>query len=34
MREGLITQKYVELLTENITEQPYGWLWTHRRWKK
>jgi KDO2-lipid IV(A) lauroyltransferase len=33
-REGLITQKYVSLLTENITEQPCGWLWTHRRWKK
>ena len=28
-----ITQKYVELLTENIKEEPYGWLWTHKRWK-
>jgi KDO2-lipid IV(A) lauroyltransferase len=32
--EGQITKKYVELLTENIKEQPYSWLWTHKRWKK
>jgi Kdo2-lipid IVA lauroyltransferase/acyltransferase len=32
-KEGEITQKYVELLTENIREEPYGWLWTHKRWK-
>jgi|SRR5690606_1032581 len=31
---GEITQKYVKLLTENIKEEPYGWLWTHKRWKK
>ncbi|PRD56847.1 lysophospholipid acyltransferase family protein [Sphingobacterium gobiense] len=31
--EGEITQKYVDLLTENIKEEPYGWLWTHKRWK-
>lgn len=31
--EGEITQKYISLLTENIKEEPYGWLWTHRRWK-
>ncbi|WP_400260957.1 lysophospholipid acyltransferase family protein [Sphingobacterium sp. SG20118] len=31
---GEITQKYVELLTENIKEEPYGWLWTHKRWKR
>ena len=28
-----ITQKYINLLTENINEEPYGWLWTHKRWK-
>ena len=32
--DGEITQKYVELLTENIREEPYGWLWTHKRWKR
>lgn len=32
-KKGEITQKYVELLTENIKEEPYGWLWTHKRWK-
>jgi len=31
---GEITQKYIELLTENIKEEPYGWLWTHKRWKR
>lgn len=31
---GEITQKYIDLLTENIKEEPYGWLWTHRRWKR
>ena len=31
--DGEITQKYVDLLSENIKEEPYGWLWTHRRWK-
>ncbi|MDR0659616.1 MAG: lysophospholipid acyltransferase family protein [Prevotellaceae bacterium] len=32
--EGNISQKYVDLLTENIKEEPYGWLWTHKRWKR
>lgn len=32
--EGEISQKYVDLLTENIKEEPYGWLWTHKRWKR
>ncbi len=32
--EGAITQKYVDLLTENIKEEPYAWLWTHKRWKR
>lgn len=34
MNEGEITQNYVDLLTENIKEEPYGWLWTHKRWKR
>lgn len=34
MEEGKITQKYLELLTENIQEEPYSWLWTHKRWKR
>lgn len=33
MHEGEITQKYMNLLIENIKEEPYGWLWTHKRWK-
>lgn len=32
--DGEITQKYIDLLTENIREEPYGWLWTHKRWKR
>lgn len=32
--DGEITQKYIDLLTENIKEEPYGWLWTHKRWKR
>ncbi|WP_268224665.1 lysophospholipid acyltransferase family protein [Sinomicrobium oceani] len=32
--EGEITKKYIDLLTENIKEEPYGWLWTHKRWKR
>jgi len=34
MKDGEITQKYVDLLTENINEEPYSWLWTHKRWKR
>ena len=34
LNEGEITRKYVDLLTENIKEEPYGWLWTHKRWKR
>jgi len=34
VKEGEITKKYVDLLTENIKEEPYGWLWTHKRWKR
>lgn len=32
--DGEITKKYIDLLTENIREEPYGWLWTHKRWKR
>jgi KDO2-lipid IV(A) lauroyltransferase len=34
VNEGEITKKYVDLLAENIKEEPYGWLWTHKRWKR
>jgi KDO2-lipid IV(A) lauroyltransferase len=34
MQKGTLTQKYVDLLAENIKEEPYGWLWTHKRWKR
>jgi KDO2-lipid IV(A) lauroyltransferase len=34
MNEGEITKRYVDLLTENLKEEPYGWLWTHKRWKR
>lgn len=33
-KDGQITKKYIDLLTENISEEPYGWLWTHKRWKR
>lgn len=33
-KEGEITQKYVDLLARNIEEQPQGWLWSHKRWKR
>jgi KDO2-lipid IV(A) lauroyltransferase len=32
--EGEITRRYVEMLTRNIAEDPAGWLWSHKRWKK
>lgn len=31
---GEITRKYVSLLENNILAEPYGWLWTHKRWKR
>lgn len=34
INEGEITHKYVDLLTATINEEPYGWLWTHKRWKR
>ncbi|MGN7785841.1 lysophospholipid acyltransferase family protein [Niabella sp. 22666] len=32
--EGVITRKYVNLLEQNINEQPSSWLWSHKRWKR
>ncbi|MDE6299261.1 MAG: lysophospholipid acyltransferase family protein [Muribaculaceae bacterium] len=29
-----LTQKYYNLLEENIKEAPQYWLWSHRRWKR
>lgn len=34
MPERAVTQRYVDLLEDNIREEPYGWLWTHKRWKR
>ena len=28
------TNRYFTLLEENIKEEPYLWLWTHKRWKR
>ncbi len=32
--EGALTGKYVELLEKNINEEPFSWLWSHKRWKR
>ena len=29
-----ITRLYSQLLEKNILEQPYSWLWSHKRWKR
>jgi len=31
--KGEITQRHVQLLEQQIIEQPEYWLWTHKRWK-
>lgn len=31
--EGAISEMHTKALEKNIREQPYIWLWTHRRWK-
>lgn len=31
--EGRITELHCQALERNIREQPYTWLWTHKRWK-
>lgn len=33
MHEGLISELHTRALEKNILEQPYIWLWSHRRWK-
>jgi KDO2-lipid IV(A) lauroyltransferase len=32
--EKEITQSYIRLLEQNIQENPSGWLWSHKRWKR
>lgn len=32
--ENEVTNKYFTLLEKNIKEEPYLWLWTHKRWKR
>lgn len=32
--EGAIVKAYARALEENIKEQPAGWLWSHKRWKR
>ena len=31
---GFITEKHMKLLEADIHENPYLWLWTHKRWKR
>jgi len=31
--DGMISELHTKALEKNIREQPYIWLWTHRRWK-
>jgi Kdo2-lipid IVA lauroyltransferase/acyltransferase len=33
MPEGAISELHARALENNIREQPYAWLWSHRRWK-
>lgn len=33
LKEGEITQGYVNELEKDLREQPFNWLWSHRRWK-
>lgn len=32
--KGRLTTAYARQLEQNIMEQPEGWLWTHKRWKR
>ncbi len=34
MKETEITRRYADLLEANIKQEPSGWLWTHKRWKR
>lgn len=31
---GVLTEKHVKLLEESIIDQPFNWLWSHKRWKR
>ncbi|HUH72865.1 MAG TPA: lysophospholipid acyltransferase family protein [Chitinophagales bacterium] len=31
--EGIITEKYVRILEQEILQQPSNWIWSHKRWK-
>ena len=33
-RNGEITARYAKLLEDNIKENKYNWLWSHKRWKR
>ena len=33
LAEGEITQLYVNELEKDLREQPFNWLWSHKRWK-
>lgn len=33
LADGLISELHMKALEKNIQEQPYTWLWTHKRWK-
>ncbi|MBK8625689.1 MAG: lysophospholipid acyltransferase family protein [Saprospiraceae bacterium] len=33
-KTGEITQKYTEILSQEINQRPEYWLWSHRRWKR
>jgi KDO2-lipid IV(A) lauroyltransferase len=33
LKEGELTEKYVDHLQKFISEYPEMWLWSHRRWK-
>lgn len=33
LEDGVITDLHSQALEKNIREQPYIWLWSHRRWK-
>jgi KDO2-lipid IV(A) lauroyltransferase len=33
LADGVISELHTKALEKNIQEQPYTWLWTHKRWK-
>ncbi len=33
VEEGVITQRYIDLLEQMIRRTPHLWMWSHRRWK-